>query len=302
MGFIKRFLSLTAAAVVLATGFLHAKTAGNPPLPVKPDTLRILAIGNSFADDGMMWLPSLLEAAGIRNVILGRLYIGGCSLERHCNEYEGKKSDYIYYKSIKNKWKTISKEAPMLQGLADEKWDIISLQQASGWSGLYTSYEPWLGKLIGIVREHSTKKEACIVWHQTWAYAKNSTHGHFPNYGNDQMKMFTSINECVEKLRKDYGIEVVIPSGTTIQLLRGTYLNDVNELTRDGYHLNEQFGRYAAACAWFEALIKPVFGISVKGNPCTLAGTGHQICKRDAKTCQNAAVKASRSFMKASRE
>lgn len=300
MGFIRKILSLALAALLLTAGSLSAKSGANTSLPVKPDTLRILAIGNSFADDGMMWLPELLEAASIRNVILGRLYIGGCSLERHCNEHEGGETDYIYYKSTKNKWETISKKASMLQGLKDEKWDIISLQQASGWSGMYSSYNPWLGKLIGIVREHSAKKEARIAWHQTWAYARNSTHEHFSNYGKDQIKMFSAINECVEKLRQEYGIEVVIPSGTTIQLFRETPLNDINELTRDGYHLNEQFGRYAAACAWFEALIKPVFGISVRGNPCTLAGIGHQLCKGDAKKCQSAAVKAARSFRQAS--
>ena len=30
------------------------------------DALKILTIGNSFTDDGMMYLPELLEAAGIR--------------------------------------------------------------------------------------------------------------------------------------------------------------------------------------------------------------------------------------------
>lgn len=59
----------------------------NFPLPSNPDTLRILAVGNSFSDDGTEYLPGLLEAAGIHNVIVARLYIGGCSLERHCEEY-----------------------------------------------------------------------------------------------------------------------------------------------------------------------------------------------------------------------
>ena len=31
--------------------------APNFPLPVRPDTLRILGVGNSFTDDGMMYLP-----------------------------------------------------------------------------------------------------------------------------------------------------------------------------------------------------------------------------------------------------
>ena len=59
---------------------LFAQKFPNYPIPQQPDTLRILGIGNSFTDDGMMYLPELLEAAGIRNVVLGRLYIAGCSL------------------------------------------------------------------------------------------------------------------------------------------------------------------------------------------------------------------------------
>ena len=56
---------------------LFAQKFPNYPIPQQPDTLRILGIGNSFTDDGMMYLPELLEAAGIRNVVLGRLYIPG---------------------------------------------------------------------------------------------------------------------------------------------------------------------------------------------------------------------------------
>ena len=73
-------------------------------------------------------------------------------------------------------------------------------------------------------------------------------------------------------------------------------INDNNDLTRDGYHLNKQFGRYAAACAWFEAIIRPVFGKSVKRNACTLKGTGHQISKREAAICQKAAIRATSTF------
>ena len=78
---------------LIFTGFLalvmFLQTAGaqefypNHPLPQRPDTLRILAIGNSFSDDATEYLPGLLEAAGIHNVILERLYIGGYTLERH---------------------------------------------------------------------------------------------------------------------------------------------------------------------------------------------------------------------------
>ena len=46
-------------------------------------TVRILAVGNSFSEDAIdQYFHELCEAAGKR-VIIGNLYIGGCSLERH---------------------------------------------------------------------------------------------------------------------------------------------------------------------------------------------------------------------------
>ena len=126
---------------------LFAQKFPNYLIPQQPDTLRILGIGNSFTDDGMMYLPELLEAAGIRNVVLGRLYIAGCSLERHCREYAGNAPAYIYYKSTSNRWETVSKKATLLDGIADERWDVVVLQQASGKSGIYPTYQPWFGRL-----------------------------------------------------------------------------------------------------------------------------------------------------------
>ena len=124
------FFLLFVSALSYAQG-----TFENYPLPQNPDTLRILAVGNSFSDDGTEYIPGLLEAAGIHNVIIARLYIGGCSLERHCREYEEGTKDYVYYKSTKNKWVTVSKNATILDGLKDEPWDIITVQEVSNNSG-----------------------------------------------------------------------------------------------------------------------------------------------------------------------
>ena len=71
---LKRFF-LTLVALVAATGLFAQARIDNYPLPQHPDTLRILAVGNSFSDDGTEYLPGLLEAAGIHNVIVARLYM-----------------------------------------------------------------------------------------------------------------------------------------------------------------------------------------------------------------------------------
>ena len=65
---------------------------------------------------------------------------------------------------------------------------------------------------------------------------------------------------AVKKVSKDTGIKMVIPSGTAVQNARTTSLKDT--MTRDGYHLHKVYGRYVAACTWFET----VFNKSVIGN------------------------------------
>jgi len=288
----KRFI---LSIIIFLAGVVSFAQIKNFPLPQNPDTLKILAIGNSFSDDGMQWLPELLESAGIHNVVLGRLYIGGCSLERHCKEFEGNLHNYIYYKSTDNRWIS-KKNVSLAEGVKDEDWDIISMQQRSGMSGIYDTYTPWLENLIKIVRSIASNPTASIVWHQTWAYSRNSDHSDFVNYDKNQQKMYNAINDCVQRLKKDANIEIVIPSGTTIQMLRNSKLNDSKDLTRDGYHLNLQYGRYAAACAWFEALIKPTLGVSVKKAHATLKGTGHELAPANARLCRKVAVKAVKSI------
>ena len=300
----KRFL-LTLAALIAAVDLSAQVSIDNYPLPQHPDTLRILAVGNSFSDDGTDYLPGLLEAAGVLNVIVARLYIGGCTLERHCREYADGTADYIYYKSTKNEWVTVSRNATLLDGLKDEPWDIITIQQASDDSGLYDTYEQGIPKLVSIIRKEAPNPRAAIVWHMTWAYATNSDHRAFPRYGNDQLRMYDAIRSCVDRARKQFNLPVVIPSGEAVQIARGTRLNNngkvpptskVYELTRDGYHLTRQHGRYIAACTWFETLIKPTLGKSVLGNSYLLLDTEHSITAKDARLCQKCAVKAVKAY------
>lgn len=277
---------------------------GNYPLPSNPDTLRILAVGNSFSDDGTEYLPGLLEAAGIHNVILARLYIGGCSLERHCDEYAKGLNNYIYYKSTRNRWETVSRNATLLDGLKDEPWDVITIQETSGHSGTYETYKEWIPRLVSIIRKEALNPHATIAWHETWAYASNSGHGMFKLYDRNQLTMYNAIVDCVSRASKEFNIPVVIPSGDAIQIARDTRLNNQNDvtpdtkvyqLTRDGYHLTRQFGRYIAACTWFEALIRPAFGKSVYDNGYLLRDTEYGITPKDARLCQKCAVQAVKS-------
>ena len=117
-------------------------------------TLRILAVGNSFSDDAMEYLPALLESMGIDDVELARLYVGGCSLEQHLRFHVGGESRYEFYRSAagENRWVKSKERVSLRDALSLGEWDIITLQQASGYSGRYESYQPYLDALTGIIR------------------------------------------------------------------------------------------------------------------------------------------------------
>ena len=171
----KLFRFAFCAFALLAVLTLRAQPeAPNFPLPVRPDTLRILGVGNSFTDDGMMYLPELLEAAGIRNVVLGRLYYPGCSLRQHCEFDAADAPKYTYYKSERNRWTTVSEAATLREAVGDERWDVLVVQQSSAYSGIYTSYHPWLERLIERVRFYCPNAGACVAWQMTWAYGSGS--------------------------------------------------------------------------------------------------------------------------------
>jgi hypothetical protein len=260
------------------------------------DTLRILAIGNSFSDDGMEHLPALLEDMGIENVELARLHVGGCTLERHMQFYDKKEAAYIFYhsKAGENKWVEAEQKASIQEALSMGEWDIITMQQASGVSGLYESYVPHLERLINVIK--AAQPNAELVWHMTWSYSTDSNHNEFPNYDRDQRKMYRAITDCVHRLLKDYKIiDKIIPSGTAIQSLRESAINNSpKDFTRDGYHMDFGAGRYALACTWYEVLIRPYARRSMMGNGVRLDLGDIKVTDLTAPYCQKAAKQAAK--------
>lgn len=78
------------------------------------------------------------------------MYIGGCPLERHWNNAAGDTAAYTYRKIVDGV-RTETKEMTLGRALGDEEWDIVTLQQASGKSGRYVTYQPYLRDLIAYV-------------------------------------------------------------------------------------------------------------------------------------------------------
>ena len=214
-------------------------------------TLKVLAVGNSFSVDAMEYLWGICNDGGIENIVLGNLYIGGCSLDTHWSKISSNANAYKYYKNTSGKW-TSTDDTALYDALVDEDWDIITVQQASQNSGKPETYSK-LNSILNYLRVNCTNENAEFYWHMTWAYQSDSTHSGFAGYNSDQNTMYQAIiNATQTQIATKEAIAGIIPSGTAIQNLRTSYLGD--KLTRDGYHLNYTDGRYTAALTWFAYL------------------------------------------------
>ncbi len=209
-------------------------------------SISILAVGNSFSVNAMQYLWDILTSAGFEEVVLGNLFIGGCSLEQHWSNLFHNKPAYTYYYNDSGSWKTTN-AATAESALQSRKWDIVTLQQASHLSGMPASYET-LERIQGAVQSY--QPDAKLYWYMTWAYHPDTTNGNFGTYAKDQMTMYRAIVDTVkEKIHPNALFEAVIPAGTAIQNLR-TYPIGDNLTTPDGFHLNEA-GCYMVGLAWY---------------------------------------------------
>lgn len=215
-------------------------------------SLKVLAIGNSFSVDAMQWLYNIADDCGVEEILLGNAYIGGAPLNLHWDNAENNLPAYTYYKNTYNEWIEQNHET-ILNIIKDEDWDIITLQQRSAFSGITHTYEPYLTNLINYVNSNKKNANAKLYWHMTWAYEAGCDHPGFSDYNCDQMQMYNSIVNAIKQLiiPNDEFIDF-IPSGTAIQNARTSYIGDI--LTRDGYHLSYNLGRFIAGMTWFAKL------------------------------------------------
>jgi hypothetical protein len=226
-----------------------------------PHTIKILAIGNSFSEDAVEnYLYDIAREDSV-TLVIGNMYIGGCSLERHWNNAVNHSKAYSYRKIDGQGVKTTTEKVGLAEVIREEEWDYITFQQVSQNAGIYETYFPYLAHLLAYVQSEATNPAVKYALHMPWAYARTSTHPGFANYGNEQEKMYKAIVDAVFRVAGTAGITIVIPSGTAIQNGRTSILGD--NFCRDGYHLDYKYGRYTVACTWYEQLT----GTPVVKNP-----------------------------------
>ena len=177
---------------------------------------KVLMIGNSFSICLLNQLPQIAADRGVE-LDLASLYIGGCSMKQH---WENVKRDgeegFRPYQFGRNRFgKYTQGTANVCEALRMEKWDIVTIQQASYESWKPGTYREYGEKLLAKIRELAP--QAMIYVQETWSYTPWDKR--LKKWGIDQNQMYEKLHDAYAAFAKQHGLDV-IPFGTSVQAWR----------------------------------------------------------------------------------
>lgn len=287
----------TYQATVYVTG---TKISKNYDVSVaQANRLKVLMIGNSFADDTINYAYEIAKSIGIptENILVADIYIGGCVLDTHWANAQANAPAYRFGLEREGWFDGSSYQNwTMEQAIKYADWDFITFQQGSSASGDPNSFNN-LQNLMNYVYDIATDEEnnpnanpnVKFVWHQTWAYQQGTTAAHFSKYNYDQMTMYNAIVTCMEKFVLNKDFVAIIPNGTAIQNARTSIIGDT--FKRDDHnHLTYGAGRYIASMN----LVSVLTGIDMSTltwKP-TNSGFNYSLSETEIKICKESVANA----------
>ena len=239
-------------------------------------SIKILSIGSSFSKDIMVtYLYNMFKAGGYDEVVIGYLYMGGCSMVKHLYNAEHTLAQYEYGKNNNGTW-VQTYDVSSLDALKDEDWDYVTIHGSSDYIGGNTISKITLGRdseleevdiedttdyaalapLTEWVQDNATKSSVKVEYNMIWAYSQDCTLWsniyHKDSNGNySQSVMYNNIIAQTRANVLTYDeINAIIPCGTAIQNGRTSFIGD-NFNENDGYHLNSKYGDYTGALTWY---------------------------------------------------
>ena len=251
----KKIIALVAAvaAVFLGLSADNAETDNSE----KGKPLKVLMIGNSFSICNLWQMPQVAESMG-KKLDIASLYIGGCSLERHWRNVEAAATNatfkpYRFDRITYGKHVVEKGKANIPDVLTMDKWDVVTLQQASHFSWNPATYHPWGDNLVAKIRELAP--QAKIAVQETWSYPPWDKR--LKKFGFDQVEMYARLHDAYAAFAGKYGFDV-IPVGTAAE-----FAPDRNTLfTKPDFHFN-RIGEYLQGLVWTAKL----FGVDVTKCP-----------------------------------
>jgi hypothetical protein len=183
------------------------------------ESLKLLTIGNSFADNPLEYLPAMAKAGG-KSLIVGRANIGGCPLERHARhlrQAEAGEPEGLAYDTTDPRTKE-KRKMSLPELLSAQPWEIVTIQQWSQLSFKPETFQPFADEIIAAVRKYAPTAE--IVVQETWAYRED--HDFFKKGdGFTPAKMYEGLRNTYRAFADGKGFRI-IPTGDALNLARQT--------------------------------------------------------------------------------
>ena len=243
--------------------------------PVDGQTWRVLFIGNSLTLDATYFLPSLLNAAGVKNIELTRTFHGAYTMQGYNNNYAGSNiCAWTTWKPGQARWRGEQTLTHSLKEVAEaEAYDIICLQEytgdKAGWE-YNTTEKIHVNGLIQKLRD-SQKKKGNDNPRFVYLFSTQFGRGQdrlVANFNNDPTQQFATNSTFTAALLADNSIKTVISTGALQQNLRTTGLNTSRDMTRgDQVHMDYGHMRWAGASLIFKTLFTPITGIKIEDIP-----------------------------------
>lgn len=236
------------------------------------DNLKVLFIGNSLTLDATYLLPSLLNAAGIKNIELTRTFHGAYTLPLYNDNYANNNiCSFSTWKPGQARWRGEETRSFSPKAVVEaDKYDIVCLQEYTGNSCCWTwtnSEKEHITSLISKIKASQAPNSPEFVFLFSSQFGRGMERL-VENFGNDPVKQFEANVETISQILAETGIKKVISTGALQQNLRTTGLNTDRDMTRgDQTHLDYGHMRYAASCLIFKSLFTPICGIKPEDIP-----------------------------------
>ena len=215
--------------------------------------MKVLAIGNSFSEDGTRYLYQIAKAAQVDMKVVN-LIIGGCPLRLHfANSIENNRNYSMQLNGMASGFKVSIREA-----LLSDAWDVVTIQQASQLSVNYETFQPYLNYMVDYIRMHAPK--AKLYLQQTWAYEEGSKRLCEELKYEKAEDMLKDIQASYQEAAEDIRADGIIRSG---EVMYEMVKRGIEKVHRDPIHAKLGIGRYALGLTWYATLT----GNDVMNNP-----------------------------------
>lgn len=249
-------------------------------------SIKVLAVGNSFTYWPLLAFGAVAALSGSASSAydLQTVCYSGTGLRGFCSGFSnsGTVAFYKHYGSAVN---GVGSSASIKSALQAVSWDAVVFQQVSTEATDYTSYANYLPALIEAAKRYCPNQRIRIGWQMIWD--KN-------HYDNNKDRALLLENTL--KLRDDYDVDFVIPTGTAFENAWSSGLMPSKSSNFDAYgHTTGAESQFLASATWYQALYKLFLGQDIVDittpltAPVTWTGHSGASMSASAEYCKSAA-------------